>query len=118
MVSPRPETGFDPDIGPDLRSFEFRTLPPGPESALKSAPGETTDTTPLPHHGVMESLNIRPGHLTAHQTARVLGITLGGVRLLVHRGQLTRSGGTPRQPWYAAEAVAALAASRAAREAA
>lgn len=66
----------------------------------------------------MESQIIRPGHLTAHQTARVLGITLGGVRLLVHRGQLTRSGGTARQPWYDAEAVAALAAKRAAREAA
>ncbi|MFM9643572.1 hypothetical protein [Streptomyces turgidiscabies] len=66
----------------------------------------------------MESQNIRPGHLTAHQTARVLGITLGGVRLLVHRRQLARSGGTARQPWYAAEAVAALAAERAEREAA
>lgn len=66
----------------------------------------------------MESQNIRPGHLTAHQTARVLGITLGGVRLLVHRGQLARSGGTQRQPWYTAEAVAALAAKRAERNAA
>jgi hypothetical protein len=66
----------------------------------------------------MESLNIRPGHLTAHQTADVLGITLGAVRLLVHRGQLTRSGGTPRQPWYAITDVAALQAKRAARNAA
>lgn len=66
----------------------------------------------------MESLNIRPGHLTAHQTARQLGITLGGVRLLVHRGQLHRSGGTPRQPWYAVTDVAALVAKRAARTAA
>ncbi|MGW0942920.1 hypothetical protein ACWD4O_10260 [Streptomyces sp. NPDC002623] len=60
----------------------------------------------------MESQIIRPGYLTAHQTARVLGITLGGVRLLVHRGQLARVGGTPRQPWYAASDVAALAAKR------
>ena len=61
----------------------------------------------------MESLSIRPGHLTAHQTARVLGIGLPAVRKLVQRGQLARSGGTPRQPWYAAADVAALAAKRA-----
>ncbi|MFF9898488.1 hypothetical protein [Streptomyces longispororuber] len=66
----------------------------------------------------MESLIIRPGHLTAHQTARVLGITLGGVRQLVRRGQLTRSGGTPRQPWYKLADVQALDAKRRAREAA
>lgn len=66
----------------------------------------------------MESQNIRPGHLTAHQTAQQLGIGLGGVRLLVHRGQLKRSGGSPRQPWYAVQDVAALAAKRAARTAA
>lgn len=61
---------------------------------------------------------IRPGYLTAHQTAQQLGITLGGVRLLVHRGQLQRSGGTPRQPWYAVPDVAALAAKRQERNAA
>lgn len=55
---------------------------------------------------------IRPGHLTAHQTAQQLGITLDGVRQLVRRGQLTRSGGSPRQPWYAVADVAALAAKR------
>jgi hypothetical protein len=60
----------------------------------------------------MESQNIRPGHLTAHQTARTLGISLDGVRQLVRRGRLTRSGGTPRQPWYAAADVATLAAQR------
>jgi len=66
----------------------------------------------------MESLIIRPGHLTAHQTARALGITLDGVRKLVQRGKLTRSGGSPRQPWYAAADVAALAAKRATAKAA
>ncbi|MEV6174919.1 hypothetical protein AB0L99_42785 [Streptomyces sp. NPDC051954] len=64
----------------------------------------------------MESTNLRPGHLTAHQTARLLGVTLGGLRLIVHRGQLPRSGGTPRQPWYAAHDVATLAAKRAERK--
>ncbi|MFJ6905593.1 hypothetical protein [Streptomyces griseoluteus] len=63
----------------------------------------------------MESQIIRPGHLTAHQTARVLGTGLDAVRQLVRRGQLTRSGGTDRQPWYAAADVAALAAKRRAR---
>ncbi|MFJ2737685.1 hypothetical protein [Streptomyces sp. NPDC087317] len=66
----------------------------------------------------MESEIIRPGHLTAHQTARVLGISLGGVRKLVQRGQLQRSGGTERQPWYAVDEVTALAAKRAALAAA
>lgn len=61
---------------------------------------------------------IRPGHLTAHQTARLLGIGLDGVRQLVRRGHLARSGGSPRQPWYAATDVAALAAQRATRNAA
>ena len=61
----------------------------------------------------MESQLIRPGHLTAHQTARVLGVGLPAVRKLVERGHLTRSGGSPRQPWYAAGVVAALAANRA-----
>jgi hypothetical protein len=66
----------------------------------------------------MESQIIRPGHLTAHQTAQQLGITLGGVRKLVQRGRLTRSGGTDRQPWYAIPDVAALAAERSTRNAA
>lgn len=56
----------------------------------------------------MESQNIRPGYLTAHQVAHQLGISLGGVRALVHRGQLTRAGGTPRQPWYDRDDVVAL----------
>lgn len=66
----------------------------------------------------MESLIIRPGHLTAHQTARQLGISLDGVRKLVQRGHLTRSGGTDRQPWYAVPDVYALHAKRQARHAA
>ncbi|MFB6962374.1 hypothetical protein ACFCYB_36700 [Streptomyces sp. NPDC056309] len=66
----------------------------------------------------MESQIIRPGYLTAHQTVRVLGISLGGVRLLVHRGQLHRAGGSPRQPWYAVDGVTALAAKRAGKAAA
>ncbi|MFD9111617.1 hypothetical protein [Streptomyces bottropensis] len=66
----------------------------------------------------MESQIIRPGHLTAHQTAQQLGITLGGVRKLVQRGRLTRTGGTDRQPWYPVPDVAALAAERATRNAA
>jgi hypothetical protein len=60
----------------------------------------------------MESQNIRPGHLTAHQTAQQLGISLDGVRQLVRRGRLKRSGGTPRQPWYAWQDVAALVIER------
>lgn len=66
----------------------------------------------------MESQFIRPGHLTAHQTAEQLGITLCGVRQLVRRGKLTRSGGSPRQPWYAVADVRALALKRADRQAA
>jgi hypothetical protein len=60
----------------------------------------------------MESQIIRPGHLAAHQTAQQLGIALDGVRQLVRRGRLKRSGGSPRQPWYAVADVAALAAER------
>ncbi|KUN34931.1 hypothetical protein AQJ30_27505 [Streptomyces longwoodensis] len=65
----------------------------------------------------MESQIIRPGHLTAHQAARVLGVSLVGLRSIVHRGQLQRAGGTPRQPWYRVTDVADLAAKRAARKA-
>ncbi|RMI92036.1 hypothetical protein BIU87_20755 [Streptomyces sp. ZS0098] len=60
----------------------------------------------------MESQMIRPGYLTAHQTARVLGVRLDTVRQLVRRGQLERCGGSPRQPWYAVADVQALAARR------
>ncbi|MFI7014137.1 hypothetical protein [Streptomyces sp. NPDC050164] len=60
----------------------------------------------------MEQQNIRPGHLTAHQTAQLLGVELGTVRQLVRRGRLTRSGGTPRQPWYAWQDVVTLVVER------
>jgi hypothetical protein len=66
----------------------------------------------------MEPQIIRPGHLTAEQTRRVLGVTAGALRMLVHRGQLTRSAGTERHPYYAVAAVAALAAKRRERAAA
>jgi len=66
----------------------------------------------------MESQIIRPGFLTAHQTAGALGISLGGVRKLVQRGQLTHAGGTVGQRWYDAQAVAELAAKKATAKAA
>ncbi|MHC3471207.1 hypothetical protein ACYF6T_21270 [Streptomyces sp. 7R007] len=47
----------------------------------------------------MESQMIRPGPLTAHQTAKALGIGLPAVRKLVQRGKLSRSGGTERRHW-------------------
>jgi hypothetical protein len=56
----------------------------------------------------MEPLHLPLGYMTAHQTARTLGITLSGVRDLVHRGKLQRAGGSPRQPWYDSVAVLAL----------
>lgn len=62
---------------------------------------------------------IRPGHLTAAQTRQVLGgISAGALRQLVYRGQLTRSGGTDRHPYFAVPDVAALAQKRQQRAAA
>ncbi|MFE0204935.1 hypothetical protein [Streptomyces sp. NPDC058985] len=66
----------------------------------------------------MESQLVRPGHVTAHQAARILGSSLGAVRNLVYRGRLQRAGGTERQPWYRAEDLAALLAKRRTRAAA
>ncbi|MEU2062890.1 hypothetical protein [Streptomyces sp. NPDC013455] len=60
----------------------------------------------------MASQHLRPGHLTAEQTRTVLGITAGALRQLVYRGQLTRSGGTDRYPYYAVADVAALVLKR------
>ncbi|WP_329471695.1 hypothetical protein OIE75_20325 [Streptomyces sp. NBC_01723] len=66
----------------------------------------------------MESQNIRPGYVTAHQAARLLDSSLGGVRNLVYRGRLTRAGGTERQPWYRLEDVTAILLERRTRSAA
>lgn len=66
----------------------------------------------------MEPLYAPPGYLTAHQVATLLGIALGGVRQLVHRGQLTRAGGSPRQPLFAVDDVTALDTKRRMRAAA
>jgi hypothetical protein len=66
----------------------------------------------------MESQIIRPGYLTAHQTARVLRVGLPAVRKLVQRGQLTHAGGSTGQPLYAVEEVKALALKRRTRKAA
>ncbi|GAA2351692.1 hypothetical protein [Streptomyces carpaticus] len=60
----------------------------------------------------MEPLFVPAGHMSAHQVAQQLGIGLGGVRALVHRGKLRRAGGTDRQPYYDSSAVAQLAAAR------
>ncbi|MGV2914479.1 hypothetical protein [Streptomyces alfalfae] len=67
----------------------------------------------------MEPQIIRPGHLTAHQTATALGISLAGVRQLVRRGHLHRApGSTPRQTWITVADVQAYDARRAQRRAA
>ena len=58
---------------------------------------------------------VPPGHLDAEQTATLLGVTRGNLRILVHRGQLHTSGGTDRHPHYLLEDVEALYAERAAR---
>lgn len=61
----------------------------------------------------MESQLLRPGYLTAHQTATALGISLGGVRQLVRRGHLTPApGSTPRQRWFALADVQTYATKR------
>lgn len=67
---------------------------------------------PLIHTGGMEPLYVPAGHMSAHQVAQALDITLSGVRDLVARGHLTRAGGSPRQPWYDTRQVRALARAR------
>ncbi|MFX4294087.1 helix-turn-helix domain-containing protein [Streptomyces bohaiensis] len=62
----------------------------------------------------MEPLHVPPGHMTTHQVAGQLGISLSGVRQLVRRGRLARAGGSPRQPYFATADVMALIRSRAA----
>lgn len=66
----------------------------------------------------MEPQIIRPGHLTAEQTRQMLGISAGALRNLVYRGQLTRSSGTERHPYYAVADVTALVLERRGRVAA
>lgn len=66
----------------------------------------------------MDSLYAPPGHLTTRQVAQLLGITPDSVRKLVQRGQLQRAGGSPRRPWFHAGHVAALDATRRARQSA
>lgn len=67
----------------------------------------------------MESQLLRPGYLTAHQTATALGISLDGVRQLVRRGHLTPApASTPRQRWFALADVHAYETRRAERLAA
>ena len=65
--------------------------------------------------GPMESYQPRQGRLTAEQTATLLGITRENLRLLVHRGQLHRVGGSPRRPQFDVTEVTALHAARAQR---
>jgi hypothetical protein len=61
----------------------------------------------------MESQLLRPGYLTAHQTATALGISLDGVRQLVRRGRLTPApGSSPRQRWFSLSDVQAYATQR------
>ena len=62
--------------------------------------------------GLMESYQPRQGRLTAEQTAILLGITRENLRLLVHRRQLHRVGGSPRRPQFDVEEVTALHAAR------
>ncbi|MFG2312879.1 hypothetical protein ACGFS9_30030 [Streptomyces sp. NPDC048566] len=61
----------------------------------------------------MQSQVIPHGYVTAHQTARHLGLTLDGARQLVRRGRPKRSGGTPDQPRYAGPDAAARQTSKA-----
>ncbi|MGW3410261.1 hypothetical protein [Streptomyces sp. NPDC000888] len=59
--------------------------------------------------------HVPPGHLDAEQTATLLGVTRGNLRILVHRGHLKTSGGTDRHPLYKIEDVKALHHERATR---
>lgn len=63
----------------------------------------------------MDSEDIPPGYYGTRDVARALNTSPGGVRNLVYRGRLHRTGGTERHPWYRAEDVAALLAKRQAR---
>ncbi|MFE1925814.1 hypothetical protein ACFW91_24985 [Streptomyces asoensis] len=62
----------------------------------------------------MQSHYAPPGRLTSQQAATLLGITTTNLRVIVHRGQLKRAGGTRYRPQYALEDVNALSIARAA----
>ncbi|MEV1020693.1 hypothetical protein [Streptomyces sp. NPDC050264] len=67
----------------------------------------------------MESQLLRPGFLTAHQTAQALGVTLGAVRKLVQREEIRPAhGSSARQRWFALADVHAYETRRAERAAA
>ncbi|MDQ1037256.1 hypothetical protein QFZ75_003672 [Streptomyces sp. V3I8] len=66
----------------------------------------------------MEPQFIRPGQLTALQTREALGVSAGALRNLVYRGQLKRSSGTERHPYFPAADVIALVVRRQQRAAA
>ncbi|MCX4974236.1 hypothetical protein [Streptomyces sp. NBC_00620] len=59
--------------------------------------------------------HVPPGHLDAEQTATLLGVTRGNLRILVHRGHLKPSGGTDRHPLYKIDDVKRLHNERATR---
>ncbi|WP_059081614.1 helix-turn-helix domain-containing protein [Streptomyces scabiei] len=60
----------------------------------------------------MESYQPPQGRLTAEQTATLLGITRGNLRLLVRRGHLHHAGGTRYRPQFDVAEVTALHAAR------
>lgn len=72
----------------------------------------TPSERPYGTMGLMESYQPRQGRLTAEQTAMLLGITRENLRLLVHRGQLHRVGGSPRRPQFDVAEVTDLHATR------
>ncbi|MDX3294624.1 hypothetical protein PV569_13000 [Streptomyces scabiei] len=60
----------------------------------------------------MESYQPPQGRLTAEQTAMLLGVTRGNLRLLVRRGHLHHAGGTRYRPQFDVAEVTALHAAR------
>ncbi|MGW6210953.1 hypothetical protein [Streptomyces sp. NPDC055109] len=58
---------------------------------------------------------VPPGYLDAEQTATLLGVARGNLRILVHRGQLEAKGGTTRHPHFLLADVEALYEERAHR---
>src|SRR5690606_8436543 len=94
---------------------QFRVSDPGaePPYPARNGPPETTPrATPLPHHGVMDSELIPPGHYGTRDVARALGTSPGALRSLAYRGRPKRAGVTERRPWYGVKDVSALPAKR------